>query len=91
MLTSLTKYVTEMKNFARQACLCVCLNGFNVRQHYKAIQTIGHSSRSTPTNGLRFTVFSLPWKFIHPITNRGRPCLTSMNEPYASVATVNTT
>ena len=26
----------------------VCLNGFNVRQHYQAVQTTGHSSRSTP-------------------------------------------
>ena len=59
----------------------VCLNEFNVRQHYEAIQTIGHSLRSTPRNELGFTAPSLPLRSTHPSTNRGQRPLTSMNEP----------
>ena len=61
----------------------VCLSGFNVRQRYKAIQTISHSSRSTTNNwvGLRFTAPSLPQRSTHPSTNQSRRALTSIDKP----------
>ena len=38
----------------------VCSSGFNVRQRCNAIQTIGHSLRSTPTNGLSPAILGGP-------------------------------
>ena len=42
-----------------------CLNGFNVYQHIKDMQTIGHSVRFTPANGLGFLSWRSP---IHVLT-----------------------
>jgi len=42
-----------------------------------SIETVGHRLRSTPTNGHRLAAPSGG----HPGTNRGRCCLTSVNEP----------
>ena len=60
------------------------LDEFNVRQRYKALYTIGHSLRFSPTNWLGFTVSSLPQMFTHLSTNQGRRALTSTNEQLSS-------
>jgi hypothetical protein len=39
------------------AASVVCFSGFNVRQHYEAMHTICHSSRTTPEPDYRTAVF----------------------------------